>query len=333
MLICLVTLQLILFTYLLAVHRHKEYAYLVLSAIALLWFFVFSHMFMAKRGGLDTSVKRMLFLSERIYRWFQYKSILLYELGYCLALGRFLFHLSFLLSAYAQAKSLTFGLSKRTILILSSILPAVFLIIYTPAVFTRLSAYSSLRTFIMYSSLITTWLYIIAGLVILILEARTIVIRKMRTHFILRVILLLAMSNLYLVYSPQDPGLIYTSLNWVRIRHFNLWYLNSYLSPTLYMVVILLNTLALLAGFISSVSLAGFELLEDRETSVLEVKYSNANTSGGMFIHGIKNQILVNKVLADELNNDLKNENKGREEIAQLAEKLKQNNEIGRAHV
>lgn len=94
-LLLLVTLGLLVGS-IFVLHAKKTWESLLLSAmcLALTVYFTGMLLFIAKKGGYSPEIMQFLFLNYHIRVWVQYRFVTLGQLGYLIALGRFLFPFS-----------------------------------------------------------------------------------------------------------------------------------------------------------------------------------------------------------------------------------------------
>ena len=86
----------------LSVKKNWESLLLVGLCLSLTVYFVGLMLFIAKKGGLSHEVMNFLFLNPSIRSWVQYRFITLGQLGYLVAVGRYLFPLFLLELASCQ---------------------------------------------------------------------------------------------------------------------------------------------------------------------------------------------------------------------------------------
>lgn len=313
-------------TYLLffLVKRKKEYFLLCVLTIILAEYLIFILIYIAKKGGIGGSLSLVLFLSDRFRKSLQYMRLTLGQQGYGLALGRHLFPWVFLLAVlhYSDLR-LTWLRQRKWVL---GILPVLSLILYYPAVFSRLINTKGTQSLVIYGTLSWILLYLLTGIVLLVMEPGRVRIRYIRESVLKRCVMLISIAALYLIYCPQDPAQVYLFYKDPFMTPFGLWYLNPFLSPETYLVIIIVTFVALLLGLYSMVSIAKMEWSEDQDDVRLQLKYDAASLGGSVFIHGIKNQLLANRVLCKRLNEQLDSETPDIELMQGYARQLTENN-------
>lgn len=286
------------------VRRKKEYLLLCALAASLAVYLWFMLTYIAKKGGIAEPLSTVLFITPGFRHRLQYAILTLQQLGYGVAMGRFLFPFLFLLTALEYSSSpRTFWLRRHGWVL--GILPACALVLYFPPVFLRLADHAAPQRVAVYGSLLWIAAYLLAGCVLLIREPGRTRIRYIRNSMVVRCVLLCSIAALYAIYCPQDPAQVYLFYRGDYMFSLGLWYLNPYLSPGTYLAILGVNTISLLLGTLSMLSVARIEWTETQDDISLQRKYDTVRMGGGVFLHGIKNQLLANRVLCRRLNEEL----------------------------
>ena len=103
MLLILTVLILLCSLILLLIRRDRRCTLIALTCVSL-FIFIFSILtYIAKKGGIGSSVSWMLYVSDRIRVWFQYRVVTLETLGFITALGRYTFPLLLVLTCLDMA--------------------------------------------------------------------------------------------------------------------------------------------------------------------------------------------------------------------------------------
>ena len=122
-----------------------------------------------------------------------------------------------------------------------------------------------------------------------------------RRQFSLIVICMIAMSGLYLTYCGQDPGQVYrfysSSYKWNR----GIGYLQHVWDIRTYYLLIVINAICGIAGFVSLFRYTQQHYADDLEDVVMERKYNTAKVGTLVFVHSTKNQLLANRVVFKRL--------------------------------
>lgn len=312
--------------------RKKEYLLLCALAASLVVYLVFILMYIAKKGGIGGSLRSVLFLSEHLRRQLQFAQLTLAQQGYGLAIGRYLFPWFFLLIALYYSDSVRLEWLRRHSWV-TAVLPVLSLVLYYPPVFVRVAHGQPAQQFAVYTSLGWISAYLALGVVLLVLEPLHVRIRYIRNSELLRGVMLASIALLYALYCPQDPAQIYLFYRDTYMAYLGLWYLNPYLSPATYLVVVVGNVVSLLLGGVSMMSIARMEWSEDQNDVRLQRKYDAVSLGGSVFVHGIKNQLLASRVLCRRMNEQLSAEQPDLEAVRAYAQQLAENNEGLLSHV
>lgn len=286
------------------VRRKKEYLLLCALAASLSVYLLFMLTYIAKKGGIVEPLSTVLFVTSGFRHTLQYAIMTLQQLGYGMAIGRFTFPWLFLLTALESSSDPRLNWLRRHSWA-AVVLPAVSLALYYPTVFTSIADSEALQRAAVRFSLAWIVLYLLAGCWMLVREPGFTRIRYIRNSVAVRCVLLVSIAALYAIYCPQDPAQVYLFYRGDYMFSLGLWYLNPYLSPGTYLAVVVINMAALLAGTLSMVGMARIEWSETADDIRLQRKYDTASMSGGVFLHGIKNQLLANRVLCRRLTQEL----------------------------
>lgn len=323
---------LLVFILFLLTKRNKEYLLLCGLALSLVVYLVFVLMYIAKKGGIGSSLRTVLFLTDSFRTILQYARLTLAQQGYGLAVGRYLFPWMFLLVAlYYSSDPHIEWLRTHTWVV--AVLPALSLVLYYPYVFIHVIRAQMMQRAVMFLSLFWVAAYLVLGVFLLLREPRNVRIRYIRTTTILRCTMLISVAALFALYCPQDPAQVYLFYRDDYMAYRGLWYLNPYLSPATYIVVLITNVVSLVMGAVAMMSVARMEWSEDQNDVRLQRKYDAASMGSSVFVHGIKNQLLANRVLCKRLNEQLESEAPDPELLRNYARQLTDNNEGLLTHV
>ncbi len=314
------------------VKRKREYFLLCALAVSLSVYLLFMLMYIAKKGGIGSSMSTVLFITNGFRTKLQFTQLTLKQLGYGLALGRYLFPWLFLLTALDQSNAERWAwLRKRRWV--TAVLPVLALILYYPAVFPRVARMELVQRLAVYGSFVWIVSYLLLGCWLLVCEPGHTRIRYIRNSVVLRCVMLISVAVLYAAYCPQDPAQIYLFYREEYMSFLGLWYLNPYLSPALYTVILAINMISLLLGTVSMISVARMEWTETQDDVSLQRKYAAVSMGGSVFMHGIKNQLLANRVLCRRLNEQLSAPQPDLAQVRQWAQQLTDNNDGLLSHV
>ena len=308
-----------------ATKRKKEYFLLCALAASLIVYLVFTLMYIAKKGGIGGTLRTILFLTDGFRVRLQYTRLTLWQLGYGLAVGRYLFPWLFVVTALYYFSHPKLGWLRRHAWV-TAIPPGLALVLYYPPVFLFVARDSAVQKWLIYLSLGWIAAYLALGTVLLVAEPGNVRIRYIRTSAVLRCVMLLSVTALYALYCPQDPAQVYLFYQDAYMAHRGLWYLNPYLSPATYGVVLAANTVSLLLGSVSMMSVARMKWSEGQDDVRLQRKYDAASLGGSVFVHGIKNQLLANRVLCKRLAEQLDADQPDLAALRSYAQQLLENN-------
>lgn len=317
----------------LAASRKREYLLLCLLAFSLTEYLFFTLMYIAKKGGIGNSIRFLLFLSDGLRIRLQYATLTLQQLGYYLAIGRYIFPWLFLITALHYYSDSAEWIWLRKNLWLTVLAPIASLILYYPPVFSWVAFTPRLQHIAAGLSFGWIVLYLAAGIYLLLKEPVNLRIRYIRRASVMRFIMLASVAALYALYCPQDPAQIYLFYRDNSRSVFGLWYLNPYLSREIYMVVLGANLISLVLGVVSMMSIARMEWSENQDDIRLQYKYDAAKLGSSVFVHGIKNQLLSNRVIYRRLKEQLEQGTPDLETVRMYAGQLAENNEGLLQHV
>lgn len=279
------------------INRNKESFYLLGMSISLAIMLSGVLIYIAKKGGTSQGLQQFFFLNFTIKRYFQYFLITLDRLGMIIAVGRYLFPLFLLLLAYHYS-IIPWLKEKIWIKIIIFIPPVISLIIYHPYIFKLLTINNlELQSTINISMKIWIYLYIILALLLFINLIYKINARFIKRKYIIIFAYVLSICSMYLLYFTQDPGVVYQFYHPELMLNNRVFYMTSLVSIPTYLLIVLST---LFFGIVSFASITRYtvEIIKtNREEIILERKTEVINSSTTIFVHGIKNQLLSNRVL------------------------------------
>ncbi len=289
----------------LIVKKNRESLLLAGMCLTLTLFLVGVMLVIAKRGGVSREVEHFLFFSRDIRLWLQYRFITLDQMGYLIAIGRHLFPLFLLEMAvhYSMSAWMRKLIHLRYWAIL---LPAVTLVLYWPKLYHRLVAsFPWGQSALYYFSWLWVIGYVLLALLLLAIEFFSITIPFCRRQFAQIAVCLASLSALYLLYSGQDPGQVYSfySYDYLWIR--GVGYLQYSLTVPGYALLVIINTICGILGLGSLLRYTQDLYVRDRADVALERKFDVAKTGASAFVHSIKNQLLANRVLYKRIRAEL----------------------------
>ena len=312
--------------------RQRGYFLLAGLSASLFVYLLFTLIYIAKKGGIGDQLSFVLFVTPGFRGFLQYLQLTLPQLGFGMAVGRYLFPWLFLLTALDQSSTARMHGLCRFVLP-TALLPVFSLILYHPDVFLTIASDGTRQRIAVTFSLVWVYAYLILGGAILLHGLRSTRIRYIRNLELIVRVLLISIAVLFATYAPQDPAQVYLFYRETYMSSLGLWYLNPYLSPAMYLVILLVNTVSLLLSIFSMMTVAKMEWSETQDDIRLERKYDIARTGGGVFMHGIKNQLLANRVLCRRLSETLEAESPDLEQVRLCARQLSDNTDGMLSHV
>lgn len=327
MLILLLGAFMIASGYVLLRKRSIESFFLSGMCISLMLEFTGILIFAAKKGGYSRQILEFLFVSMELKTKIQYLVIPLDLIGYMIALGRYLFPF-FLLQMAMRYSMISFIRQDPLIKKISAILPVLSLILYYPEIYKAVIAWKpEVQDFIVNFSYFWIWLYILTAILLLVIEYLSITMVFFRRQFSLIVIYMITMSGLYLFYCGQDPGQVYrfysSSYKWKR----GIGYLQYIWDIKAYYLLILINVICGILGFISLLRYTQENYASDMEDVVMERKYNTARVGTLVFVHSTKNQLLANRVIFKRINSLDMTQPEGTRKMREYVETLENINE------
>ena len=290
----------------LILRRNRESLLLAAICTSLTIYLIGIMLLISKHGGISRDVESFLFFSHDIRLWFQYRFITFNQLGMIINLGRHLFPMFLLLMA--ERYSMIPFIRKRPSLAgkLTAVLPLTTMLLYIPLVYHEfILLIPSWRAVVFYVSYGWIILYLLLALFLLGYELFSITMPFFRRQFLMLVLCLSALSVLYFIYCGQDPGQVYSfySYDYIGIR--GIGYL--LLSPNVfeYVLLVVINVLGGLLGIGMLLRYTEDTISSNQEDPGLERKFDVARTGASVFVHGIKNQLLANRVLYKRIRAEL----------------------------
>lgn len=281
--------------------RNRRSLLIFLMTASLALFITSILIYVAKKGGIANETSLLLFGFSSIRNIMQYLPLTLGQLGYLVALGRFIFPLILIINAL-DFSYFDFAVRMRKKAYIFAVLPIISLVLYIPKIFESLVSKNNiiLKAFV-YGSRCWIFLYIIIALFIMVYEYFSITSLFFRRRFIPKILLLASVAIIYSLYAPQDPAQIYLFYRNDYMWMLGLWYINSGLSTPLYFIVMVLSILCSIIGFISLIKYMSTILDQEREEVVLKQKAKAASVGVSAFVHGTKNELLASRVLISRL--------------------------------
>lgn len=326
MLLFLILFIIILSTISMIKKKGRQSKLLFCSSISLGVFWLGILIFIAKKGGINNSVEILLFGSKSIKEIIQFKYIPITLQSYIVAFGRYLFPFFILMYSFNRNNTNTFRkIKKKHYLFI--ILPLLSLVIYYPIIFDRcFSSSPSAMNIILISCEIWIFSYVILSWVLLINEYQHISSEYFRKRFLFNILPIFSLSSLFLLYAPQDPAQIFLFYRNEFMSNRGVWYLSKGLNSSVYIFIGIISLISALIGFITLFRQMQIQWNEEKEEAVLRQKNITASNGANIFFHGIKNQLIANKILNKRLFNELEKASIDNPKIYSLADDMRNNN-------
>jgi len=297
------------------------------AVLALHWLTVLTYI--AKKGGITPDMQTLLYGINSIRTSMQYLVVTLKQLGYTMAVGRYLFPLVLLWLALYY--SYTPGIRRRRwIGWAACTLPVLSLVCYYPPVFEWLISLAPwMLQALVNGTLAWILLYLAAMAGLILWEYRGISMPYYRRLMRRRCAMIVSLTALYALYCPQDPAQVYL---FYRNEYMGavqgLWYLNPALNMINYLMVAATSIVCSAVGFHALMRNAYENLREGQEEIAIQRKFDTASKGASVFVHSVKNQLLANRVLHKRMGQELAKENADPEKLREYQRTLAQANEV-----
>ncbi len=313
---------------LLSLIQRKKETFLFVGALVALDLFLFCiFTFIAKKGGVPPYLNRFFFLTDNIRLFLRNRVITFNQLGYLMSVGRFLFPYLFLLfSLYLTHSSL---LNKKGLILSISFFPVSSLIFYWPTFFKSMTI--GMQKLLIWYSIIWITLYSLAAFIILILDILMIRPGVYQLKYFAINFFGLFLLTIYFLYRTQDAAEVYRfyayNLPWTMGLSYSKLLISENLSRNLLVLYIILSIVGIISFY--------FYLNEIYEISKEEVTLKNNDKTAipatHIFVHGIKNHLLVQQAYVKKIQREFEHGND--EEVTAGIEKLLTSNNELLAHL
>ena len=303
--------------------RNKQTILMLGLCISFVCMFIGIIIYLAKTGGLQTGQKFLLFFDSRIQRRLSYMIFPLRRLGYLIAVGRTLFPGFLLMIAVNYSMHQKLGRLKKYDLLIM-ILPVLTLILYYPAVFLGLGKRAARLQFVVINGTVV-WIfaYLLLALFLLVQEYRGMTIPYCKKQFRSIMGFLISVGVMYFFYFRQDPIQVYQMYSAEYMRLGGLLYSGTAGGAISRWIV--LSVLTTLFGCFGFWSLRTYTMLEQEEVKgeiTIQKKFDTASKGISVFVHGMKNQLLSNRILSDKLKAELAKTDPDLERLKEYSGKL-----------
>lgn len=328
MLFLLIGILLIASVLVLCIKKSRESIFLLGMCLSLMVQFCGILIFIAKKGGYSKEVLQFLFFSLDIKTHVQYLFITLNQIGYMIAVGRYLFPL-FLLEMAMNYSMIPLIRKNAGLKKLAVILPALSLILYIPPIYrTIVARWPSMQDIIVQAAYFWILAYVGVAIALLVYEYFAITMQFCRRRFSLVAVCLIALSGLYILYCGQDPGQVYSFYSYGYLWSKGIGYLQYAPSVGGYYLIVVVNIICSVLGFSSLLRYTQGSFQSDRDDMVMERKFDMAKSGASVFVHSIKNQLLANRVLYKRIRQEMERESPDLVQIRGHLDHLQENNEL-----
>ncbi len=307
--------------------RTTETVLIALLDLSLAEFWYIMLIYISKKGGFGNQLQILLFGFRQVRLFMQYLIFTLGQLGYVLAIGRYLFPLFLIWLAFYYSRRIH-GKALKILFPTATVFPVASLIIYFPSVFEWIIARNSHMTQILvWCSFAWIVLYLVAAVCLLLLELHDISMRFYKHRMAKRVVMVISLIILYALYCPQDPAQVYLFYrnDYMGAQH-GLWYLNPMLNVQTYIFVFLLVIVCTSIGVYSMIRCAWENIQEGQQENAIRRKFDATSKGASVFVHSVKNQLLANRILIGRMETELNRESPNLETIKSYQQQLAQNN-------
>lgn len=268
-----------------------------MMCISLAMMLIGTLIYIAKKGGISKELQDFFFINGSIKYKFQYMLVQLDHLGFLIAIGRYLFPMFLLLLAIHYS---THPLIRRRywLRVVAFVIPSMTLIIYHPMILKKLTENRLfLQQVIMNVTLLWIIIFVILAIYLLVLEVKSIQLKIFQRSFLLIVTFIFSLVTLYLLYFIQDPAPVYRFYSNHLPLAGRIFYLKSVVSIQVYTFIVFINTIVAIVGFASMLRYTQDVFQSMRQGEIIKYKAEAITTSTSTFVHGIKNQLLTNRVI------------------------------------
>lgn len=303
---------------LLIIRRKKVLVYFLLTILSLDLFLFFVFVYFAKRGGISNNLNQFFYLNENIRINLRNMILTLPQLGYWMSIGRFLFPSLVLFLSLTITYPNSRSLKKYGFCLFLPTLISLFF--YFPVIFKQLTYVT--QSFVMWFSLIwiVTYSFFAFGIFMIdffLIRPGWSQIKYFAVNFFACFLILV-----YLLYCTQDGAQVYNfySYNLPWTLGLSYMYLMSY--EHIYGYILALYGVFALGGMISLYLYLSDIVEMNREEIVLSNKSQTALPATHIFVHGLKNKLLVEQAYIKKIQRNLEilENNQLQEEVSHLLE-------------
>lgn len=305
MLFLVLLLFLVLSVMLVAMKKEKHAWIILVLCITFLLMLTGIIIYFAKTGGLTTEQRQFFFLNNQIQQKISYLNLSLPQVGYMIAIGRYLFPMFLLLLSWEYNYTASKPKYKKYQWIII-ILPALSLFIYYPDIFWNTFSLNSYMQKILILFMIT-WIliYVLFSIGLLLQEYFCATIHFSKKPFRNIIFFLSSVIFVYLCYAIQDPIQVYRMYSIEYSSFFARSYLQFISNVKVWYGVTILAVILLGVGFWNIQKYNKIQLDERKGELKFQRKIKDTHTVIPVFVHSIKNQILAEKIIEKQMSHEL----------------------------
>ena len=281
--------------------RRDQRSLLLFLAVGSVSFFLYTiSVYIAKKGGITEFTTFVLFGTNGVRQHLLKQVYTVHNLGFMMALGRYLSPYFLLLSALDLSGKSNGKRGVVTALLLS-IIPLLSIVLYMPQVFELISSNEWMMEAVVNFSKMWIIVYILSADILMVVEFFFIKLQFFRIRFLMKLMFILSLSVIYGVFFPQDPAQVYLFYRNEYMWMLGLWYLHKGFSTGIYYVVV---AGSLCAGLVSMASLIRyFSITFGEEVAEVKIRRESSSATRGvsMFVHGTKNDLLATRILLEKV--------------------------------
>lgn len=169
--------------------------------------------------------------------------------------------------------------------------------------------------------------YLLTALILLIIEYRGITIPYCKKQFAYIMGFLISIGIMYCFYFRQDPIQVFQMYSAEYIHFGGLLYTTTFGMNVSRWVIF--SAFTMVFGIFGFFSLRNYTMLEQQEVEgdlMIQKKFDMASRGISVFVHGMKNQLLSNRVLCDRIKNEFAKEEPDIAKIRQYSEGISDTN-------
>jgi len=257
--------------------------------------------YFAKIGGLPYRIEFIFFLHPDIHHFFQYSTLTIDEMSRLLSIGRAVF--LFFLAGFVINVSMIIAPQTKKIAYAFAFLFSLFsYLIYEPVIYAHLTEHAPdiVHSRIALLMRITIMVYELGFLSLLVRELRRMRTPWLRSKFMIVFVTVIHLSVIFLLFGVFSPLQVSHAISTTYFYLGSLYYHNEYSVIQWYILI----GISFIVTIVGAYSLWRFNKLVGqfgKPEMLVEKKIRESDMGVRVFTHGIKNQILAQRVLIRKL--------------------------------